>query len=438
VPASARELLPSVLPDTADVLDGRLVLGGIAASELARRFGTPLHVYDAATLRGRARAYLDALAGYRGGGLIAFACKAQSAVALLRLLGAEGLGADVSSAGELAAARAAGIPAERLVVHGNNKSDADVEAALAAGAGLLVADHAGELDQVERLAAAAGVVQRVGVRVTPGIAVDTHEKIATGHAGSKFGFAPADALDALDRISELPHLRAAGLHVHLGSQITDIASYERACDWLVEFVEENGLGDLELLDLGGGLAIAHADGEIAPPVGPAVERILARLADGLVLRGLPLPRVILEPGRSVAGPAGVTLYTVGGLKRGAAGASHVAVDGGMSDNPRPVLYGARYEALLVDRVDERPDGPYAVVGKHCESGDILVGEALLPAPRTGDVLAVPATGAYTASMASNYNGLPRPAGVLVEGGEARLVVRRETVEDLLAREQPDG
>ncbi len=434
--SASLEAASGVLPDSAQVRDGRLLIAGLPAAELARRFGTPLYVYDARTLRARARAYREALAGYPGGGLVAFACKAQATVAVLALLAGEGLGADVASAGELAAARAAGVPGERLVVHGNNKSDDDVRAALEAEAGLLVLDHDGELDQVERLAAAAGRVQPVAVRVTPGIEVDTHRKIATGHAASKFGFAPPDALEALERADALPHLRLDGLHLHLGSQIADVGSFERAVDWLVDFVEEHGLGGLPLLDLGGGLAIAHTELEAAPAPGPAWERVLARLADRLIARGLALPRVVLEPGRSIAGPAGVTLYSVGAVKRSAGGTSYVAVDGGMSDNPRPMLYGARYEAILADRADASPDGLYAVAGKHCESGDVLVEAAELPSPRAGDVLAVPATGAYTASMASSLNGVPRPAAVLVEEGEARLVVRRETLAELLARDLP--
>ncbi len=427
----------SVLPDTARVVDGRLRIGGVAASELAARFGTPLYVYCEHTLRARARTYVDALTVYPGPARAVFACKANATVAVLRTVLSEGLGADAASEGELAAALAAGAAPDRLIIHGNNKSDADVAAALRADAGLIVADHPAELDQIERLAAEAGRRQRILVRVTPGIAAGGHEKIATGHAESKFGFAPAAAVEALERAAGMAHIEPAGLHVHLGSQIDSLDAYTRAATWLAEFVEANGLAELPVLDMGGGLAIAHTDGEPAPPIESAVDTVTRSVMDSWLVHGMPLPELILEPGRSIAGPAGVTLYTVGAITSTAAGRTFAAVDGGMSDNPRPALYGARYEAVVADRADAPPQRAYTIAGKHCESGDVLIDEVELPLLRAGDVLAVPATGAYTASMASTYNALPRPAAVMVAGGEARLIVRRETVEDLLARELPE-
>jgi len=411
-----------------------LLLGGVAAAELAERFGTPLYVIDEAVLRERARAYPAGLDSYPGSSRVAYACKANATVAVLRALAEEGLGADVASAGELAAALRAGVDPAAIVVHGNNKSEADLADAIDARCGLVVADHAGELDRIERLAAAAGRTQPVAVRITPGIEADTHSKIMTGHHGSKFGFAPAEALDALDAIEALPHLRAAGLHVHLGSQIGELGSYLRAVDWLIEFIEQHGLGELPLLDLGGGLAIAHTGDEPELDVRTAVEAVCAHLTDGLIAHGIPYPELVLEPGRSIVGPAGTTLYRVGAIKRAADGTDWAAVDGGMSDNPRPALYGARYRAIAADRPDAEGDRRYAIAGKHCESGDVLIERAELPELHAGDLLAVPATGAYNASMASNYNGLPRPATVFVADGEAELVQRRETVEDLLARE----
>jgi diaminopimelate decarboxylase len=424
----------SVLPASAAVQGGRLLLGGVPAVELAAEHGTPLLVYDEDTLRHRARAYLEGLSGYPGAGRAAFACKANSSVEVLRVLFDEGLGADVASEGELACALAAGASGPGIVVHGNNKSDSDVAAAIAARAGLVVIDHAGEPAQVERLAARADRRQQVLVRVTPDIVADTHHKIVTGHAASKFGLAPADALDVLDQVERLPHLEAAGLHVHLGSQIGDLSTYMDAIDWLVEFIEQHGLGQLPVLDLGGGLAIPHTAAE--PQLDPqeAVERIVFHLAQRLIAHGLPMPELILEPGRSIVGPAGVTLYTVGSIKPTAAGVTYAAVDGGMSDNPRPALYGAVYDVLVADRAEADPDRTYTIAGKHCESGDLLIEDARLPELRPGDVLAVPATGAYAASMASNYNVLPRPAAVMVHEGTARLIVRRETIDDLLARD----
>jgi diaminopimelate decarboxylase len=414
----------SVLPDTAVVEAGRLFVGGLALSELARAHGTPLHVYDEATLRARARAYRDALAGYPGRARAVYGCKANATVGLLRILLDEGMGMDVASEGELAHALAAGAAGEQVVVHGNNKSDADVRAAVGAGAGLLVVDHLEELDQVERIAAELGRVQPILLRVTPGIEAATHAKIRTAHASSKFGMAPDEVARAIDRTAGCPHVRLDGLHVHLGSQIRDVDTYVQAVDWLARFP---GAAELPVVDLGGGLAIPYTHGDEAPDIRTAVDATVAAVAD----RFDPLPELLLEPGRSVVGTCGVTLYTVGAVKATAGGITYVAVDGGMSDNPRPVLYGARYQAWIADRAADEPDATYAVAGKHCESGDVLIEEAPLPSPRRGDVLVIAATGAYSASMASNYNSLPRPAAVVVSGGAARTVVRRETVADLL-------
>jgi diaminopimelate decarboxylase len=425
----------SLLPDTTVAAGGRLAVGGVVLGDLAARHGTPLLVYDEATLRNRAGAYREGLAAYPGPSRLAFACKAQTTVAVLRVLLEEGLGMDVASQGELAFAVAAGASGERLIVHGNNKSDADIAAALSAEAGLVVADHEGELDQIERLAAAAGRVQPVLVRVNPAIDADTHRKIATGHAASKFGLAPAEAAAALRRAARLDHVRPAGLHVHLGSQIGAVETYLEAAAWLAAFIDREGLGGLPLLDLGGGLAIAYAEGDSAPDVREAVAATAAGVAEQLRGRGLPLPELILEPGRSIAGPAGVTLYTVGAIKRTAAGVTYAAVDGGMADNPRPAMYGARYQAFAVDRAGQPAAQTYAIAGKHCESGDVLIEAAELPPLRSGDVIALAATGAYTATMASTYNGLPRPAAVMVGDGAERIVVVRETVADLLVRER---
>lgn len=412
-----------------------LQLGGVAASRLAAEFGTPLYVYDETVLRARARSYLAGLTNYPGASRAVYACKANATVAVIAALGQEGLGADAASAGELAAALAAGVDAAAVIVHGNNKSDEDLAAALAAGCGLVVVDHMAELDQLERLATAAGRVQPVLVRVTPGIEADTHDKIKTGHHGSKFGFAPPDALDALDRAGALLHLQPAGLHVHLGSQITELSTYTSAVEWLVEFIEQHGLGELPVLDLGGGLGIAQVPGEIELAIERSLEAVCAHLTDRLIARGLPMPELVVEPGRSIVGPAGTTLYRVGAIKQAADGTVYAAVDGGMSDNPRPALYGARYTAIVCDRPEADRDRLYTIAGKHCESGDVLIEQLRLPELAPGDLLAVPATGAYNASMASNYNLLPRPAAVMAGDGRARPVQRRETIEDMLSRDR---
>jgi diaminopimelate decarboxylase len=411
-----------------------LTIGGVAASQLAERFGTPLYVYDEAELRRRARAYLRGLESYPRASRAVYACKANATVEVIRVLADEGLGADVASKGELAAALRAGVEPALIVVHGNNKSRADLGSAIAVGAGLIVADHRQELEQIDQLAAEAGCVQRVLVRVTPGIEADTHHKIMTGHHGSKFGFSAPDALDALDLAGTLLHVQPAGLHVHLGSQINQLSTYHRAVDWLVELIEQHGLGELEVLDLGGGLGVAYAEGDVELEIETAVEGVCAHLTDRLIAHGLPMPELLLEPGRSIVGPAGTTLYTVGSIKQSGDGTIYAAVDGGMSDNPRPALYGARYEAVLCDRPEAERIVSYAIAGKHCESGDVLIERVDLPELHPGDLLAVPVTGAYAASMASSYNLLPRPAAVMVAAGEARLAQRRESVDDLLARD----
>ncbi len=410
----------SLFPQTAAVRDGELEVGGIRAATLVEQLGTPLVVYDEETLLANARAYREAAPDV----LLLYSLKAFPNLAILRLLAAEGYGADVSTLGELAFARHAEIPGDRTVVHGNNKSDEELRAAAAAGARFVVLDA---LDEVER-AAAAGV-ERVLVRITPGIEADTHEKIRTAHVGSKFGLPPDQAREAIER-AEAAGLDVAGVHLHIGSQLVDPAAGLETVDWLKDFAAGGWVP--RVVDLGGGLGIRYVEDERPPAIREFVATLLARLHDGWP--GEP-PQVVLEPGRSIVGPAGLTLYRVGVVKRASPELTYVAVDGGMSDNPRPQLYGARYEALLANRADEEPAGSYHVAGKHCESGDVLIEGVELPEPRRGDLLAVPSTGAYTLSMGSNYNSVPRPAAVLVRDGEARLIRRRETLHDLLRHEE---
>jgi diaminopimelate decarboxylase len=417
----------SLFPDTAAVDGGELAVGGLRASVLAERFGTPLVVYCEQTLRSSARGYLAAAPG----ALVLYGAKAFPNVALLRLFAEEGLGADVSTLGELAFAREAGVPGDWIVVHGNNKSDEELRAAAEAGARFVVIDA---LDEVER-AATAGV-RSVLVRVTPGIEADTHAAIRTAHHGSKFGLPPEQALQAIALAREVG-LEAAGIHLHIGSQLLDSGAARATVDWLGGFAAEcrAALGwEPAVVDLGGGLGIRYVEDEQPPAVGEFVATLLERLEHAWALHGLTTPELILEPGRSLVGPAGITLYRVGVVKRAAETTTYVAIDGGMSDNPRPQLYEARYSALLANRADEEPVQEYRVCGKHCESGDVLIDSVALPEPRRGDLLAVPATGAYTLAMGSNYNALPRPAAVLAAGGEARPIRRRETLDDLLALE----
>jgi len=413
----------SLFPETAAVEGGELSVGGIRASDLAAEFGTPLVVYCERTILDAARAYREAAPK----ALPLYSLKAFPNVELLRLLAAEGFGADVSTLGELEFARRAGIPGERIVVHGNNKSDEELRAAAEADVRFVVLDA---LDEAER-AAAAGV-RRALVRVTPGIDADTHEKIRTAHHGSKFGLPPADALAAA-AAGRAAGLEVAGVHLHIGSQLVDPRAGLETIDWLKDFAAREWLP--EVVDLGGGLGIPYVEGERPPAIREFVASLLDRLADGWP--GEP-PQLILEPGRSLVGPAGLTLYGVGVVKRASDEVTYVAVDGGMSDNPRPQLYGARYSALLANRADEQATRPYDVCGKHCESGDVLIEGVGLPEPRRGDLLAVPATGAYTLSMGSNYNAVPRPAAVLVADGETRLIRTRESLDDLFRHEQASG
>ena len=411
-----------LFPDTARIEGGRLSLGGISAADLVRAHGSPLVVYDEATLRARARAYRGAAPE----AAIVYGAKSFPNVTLMRILAEEGIGADVSTLGELRFAEQAGIDGGHLVVHGNNKSDEELAAASASGA-LVVLDS---LEEIER-ARAAGV-GRTLIRVTPGIEADTHEKIRTGHHGSKFGLTPEDSLEALRRAPEIQ-----GLHVHIGSQLHDLGAARTAVDWLASFAARarDELGwELRTVDLGGGLGVAATTGEHELSISEFVGSLLAELERACGQEDLAMPAVILEPGRSLTARAGVTLYTVGSVKLSGDSTAYVAVDGGMSDNPRPALYGARYTALIANRADEPPAGAFTVVGKHCESGDLLIESVELPQPRRGDLLAVPATGAYTLAMSSTYNAVPRPAAVLVAEGEATVIRRRETVDDLLGLE----
>jgi diaminopimelate decarboxylase len=416
-----------LFPETASIEDGELAVGGIRASALASELGTPLVVYDEATVLAAARAYLDAAPEAR----VVYGVKAFPNAAILRLLAQEGLGADVSTLGELELALHAGLGGEQLLVHGNNKSDEELEAAARAGAAFVVVDS---LDEVER-AAAAGVA-RILVRVTPGVEADTHPSIQTAHEGSKFGLPPEQAIEAVER-ARRAGLDVAGLHVHIGSQLLDTKAAVTTVDWVGVFAQRcrDELGWApEVVDLGGGLGIRYVEWEQPPSIEAFVSELIGRLEQVWAKRELPKPEVILEPGRSLVGRAGLTLYAVGTVKQVSEEIAYVAVDGGMSDNPRPQLYDAAYSGLLANRADEPPAGSYVVCGKHCESGDVMIHGLPLPEPKRGDLLAVPGTGAYTLAMASNYNSVPRPAAVLVAHGEARVIRQRETIDDLLAKE----
>lgn len=412
---------PSVYPEAAAVQDGRLLIGGCDAVELAQAFGTPAYVMAEDDLRARARAFSAALAAHHDGpGEVVFASKACPVTAVLRVFAEEGLGCDVASGGELHVALRAGFEPGRLYLHGNAKGEDELAAAVAAGVGNVVVDNVEDVAKLARVLPA-GARQAVLLRVRPGIDADTHAAILTGHAESKFGLDPREARALADDAPA--HLDVRGFHFHLGSQLNDPTPYRAAVAVLA------GLGRRAVYSLGGGFAVAYTADDRPPSVDEAVAAVVEAAHD---LLGADR-ELVLEPGRALVANAGVTLYTVESVKRLPGGARLVAVDGGMSDNPRPMLYDAVYEASVADRFGA-PGEPATVVGKHCESGDVLIRRTRLPDVEPGDVLVTPVTGAYGHAMASNYNGVRRPPVVFCAAGEARAVVRRETYEDLGARD----
>ncbi len=406
---------------------GRLEVGGCDTIELAREFGTPAYVVAEGDLRARAGAFLDAATESGQSDLqVVFASKAFPCTAILSIFAESGLWCDVASGGELHLALRAGFPSERLIVHGNAKSQAELQAALGARVGLIVVDNFDEIDRLRELLAMApradGRPQEVLVRVTPDVRGETHEKISTGQADSKFGFAMTDAPRAIARLEEIEGLSVAGVHAHIGSQLMTLEPFRRAIS------ELSSLGDFPVWDFGGGLGVRYRAEDPAPP---SIDAYVEAIVAGAREHGIgPERRLLIEPGRALCANAAVTLYRVESVKQNVS--RWVAVDGGMSDNLRPMLYGARYEAHVADRFDGRT--PCVLAGKHCESGDVIVREAMLDDPRPGDVIVTAATGAYGYSMANNYNGVPRPPVVLCADGDARLAVRRETFDDLTGRD----
>ena len=400
--------------------DGVLEVGGCNMLDVAREFGTPCYVVAPDDVRARARAFVDAFRARTDRFSVLFATKAFPCTAVLRILCEEGLGCDVASGGELTLALAAGFAPEDIVLHGNAKSERELALALEAGVGHVVIDNLDELTRLERLAGAAGRVQRVLLRVTPGVRARTHDAISTGQADAKFGLSFEDTRTAIERAGASDALELRGLHMHIGSQIFELAPFRMAVEAIAE------LGRFDVVNLGGGLAAPYLDSDEVP----RVEDYVATKVDAVREAFGPDCAVLDEPGRSLVANAGLTLYGVESVKRNVH--TWVGVDGGMSDNLRPMLYSAVYEAEVVGRFGGRT--ACRVAGKHCESGDVIVDDVLLDQPRVGDVLVTPATGAYGYSMANNYNGVPRPPVVFVAGGDARAVVRRETYEDLLARD----
>jgi diaminopimelate decarboxylase len=437
-PADPGTLAGAVWPATATRDEsGALVLGGVDVRDLATEFGTPAYLLDEADFRSRCRDFVQAFAGAD----VHYAAKAFCSLASLRWVVEEGLGLDVCSGGELAAALRAEVPPDRIAFHGNNKSVAELEQALDAGVGRIVVDSFTEIARLAWLAEERGRRQPVLVRATVGVEAHTHEFIATAHEDQKFGFSLAggDAFEACRRVLNHASLELVGVHSHIGSQIFDTSGFEvsahRAVAVLAELRDELGATP-PYLDLGGGFGIAYTAADTPMDVPALAASMRAIVARECAAAGLAEPRLAVEPGRAIAGPASITLYEVGTVKD-TPHRRYVSVDGGMSDNIRTALYDAQYTCVLASRVSEVPPVLCRVVGKHCESGDIVVRDTWLPADLVpGDLVAVAATGAYCRSLASNYNHQPRPPVVAVNGGDARVVVRRETVEDLLRLDVP--
>lgn len=431
--------LGAVLPLTAEVKDDHLYVGGVDMVELAREQGTALYVMDEADMRTRMETYLAAFRSRYQNSDVVYASKAFLNKEAARIVADEGLCLDVSGGGELAIALAAGFPTERIFMHGNNKTPRELREAIQAGVGRIIIDSRIELKRISEIAGELGVVQPIYMRITPGVEADTHQYIRTGCEDSKFGFTMRDdfAYGCVKDVLAAPNVRLAGLHCHIGSQIFALHSYPEAVEVMVELMAriEEGYGyHIEELDVGGGLGIAYTADDKPASIDEFAETVTSAVHAACEKFGVPEPRLLTEPGRSLVATAGVTLYTVGILKTLPGIRKYVAVDGGMSDNIRTALYHADYEPVIANKAGQPRTEIVTIAGKHCESGDAVVIDMPMQHPDLGDIVAVFGTGAYCYTMASNYNGQPRPAIVFVKDGQARVTTRRETYEDLMSRD----
>ncbi len=416
---------------------GNLTIGGVDTVELAKTYKTPLYVMDEGQIRTACRDYRESIEkNYDGKGLVLYASKAFCCKEIYRIVKSEGLGADVVSAGELYTALSAGFPAENICFHGNNKTPQELEYALEEKVGYIVVDSNYELELLNRLAGEKGVTPNILFRIKPGIDAHTHKFIRTGQIDSKFGVAleNGEAMEIMKQAAALPNIRVRGIHCHIGSQIFDIEPFELAAERMLGFLrdvkDQTGM-QLGVVNLGGGFGIRYTQSDTPVPYGMYMEKVAEVLKNTCQKLNMPVPFVMMEPGRSIVGPAGLTLYTVGAVKEIPQVRTYVAVDGGMTDNPRYALYQAEYEAVVANRAGEPKSQTITLAGKCCESGDLL-GENMLVQPvHSGDIIAVLATGAYNYSMASNYNRIPRPAVVMVRDGQAREIIHRENMRDLL-------
>lgn len=416
---------------------GHLEIGGCDAVDLARDFGTPLYVIDEALVRSQCRRYREKLAQVYPDSMVIYAGKALMTMAVCRIIDEEGLGLDVVSGGELYTAYKAGFPMGKIFFHGNNKSNDELRMALEYGVGIIVVDNLYELEILNDLAIQKGKKASVIFRLTPGVEAHTHSYTQTGQQDSKFGLGIRDgvARQVISHALTLPGIEVKGVHCHIGSQIFDVEPYKLAVKIMFEFLEDlrqlTGF-EAEILDMGGGLGIVYHEGDAPASVESCVNLIGSAVKAEAQCRNYPLPKLILEPGRSLVGEAGITLYTVGSIKEIPGVRCYLAVNGGMADNPRVALYQAEYEGLIANKANQKPEKLVTVTGKCCESGDMLIWDINLAHPEPGDIMAIFSTGAYNYSMASNYNRLPRPAMVLVLNGQADLIIARETYQDLIA------
>jgi diaminopimelate decarboxylase len=420
---------------------GHLEIDGCDVIDLVAEHGTPLMVYEEKTLRDQCRRYVNAFKSRTDDFEVIYASKAFNTVAMFQLIAEEGLSLDVAGGGEHHTAVAAGFPPERIFYHGNNKTPRELEYALDMRVGYVVADSFDELALLQRLAAERGLQQRILLRINPGVEAHTHSFIQTGQLDSKFGFSlmEGQAAQAVGQALAAANLDLMGLHAHIGSQIFDLIGFRKEIQVLVDFAKEmkDSFGfDCRYLDVGGGLGIRYTEADTPAAVDDYVELLYRGVREEMDRVGLPMPRVLIEPGRSIVGKAGITAYRIGTVKHVPGIRTYVSVDGGMSDNLRPMLYQAEYEAIIANRVDATPDTVVHVCGKHCESSDILVKDAVLASPQVGDILVMPATGAYCFAMSSNYNGNPRMAVLLVKDGRARVIVERESYDDMIVKQRP--
>jgi len=417
---------------------GHLEIGGCDAVELAQIFGTPLYVMDEASIRERCRAYRRAFERNHANSEVLFAGKAFLTTAMCRLIDQEGLGLDVASAGELHTALTAGFPPDRVCMHGNFKSLRELEMALDNGVGRTIVDSIAELNALNSLAAERGGTANILLRVTPAVDPHTHKYIQTGKIDTKFGLGidTGQALQGVKIALECANVRLRGLHCHVGSQLLDTEAFELAANMMPQFIRQATASTgcpIDELNLGGGLGIRYLERHDPPSIDAFAETLFARLTENFGEIKQPLPKIMIEPGRSIVGEAGTTLYTVGPIKRIPNVRTYISVDGGLSDNPRPALYEAEYSAMIANRAEQIPDVTVTVAGKHCET-DNLIMDIALASPQTGDILAVQCTGAYNYAMASNYNRFTKPAVILVHDGDAEVIVRRETLDDLTAHD----